>query len=175
MAVTDPALHDIETLYSDHHCWLQGWLRHRLGCTQQAADLAQDTFVKLLLKKAQTSRLSTPRVYLAHIAKGLVIDHWRRQALEREYLQALQLRSADATPSPELQSLIVETLLEIDAMLDKLPAKVRQAFLLAQIDGLTYREIGQALGVSERMVKKYMASAMLHCMLFKRQFDSAAT
>ena len=68
--------------------------------------------------------------------------------------------------------MIIETLLEIDAMLDKLPVKVRQAFLLAQIDGLTYQEIGKIIGVSERMVKKYMATAMMHCMLLKRQLQA---
>ncbi|MBV8624203.1 MAG: RNA polymerase subunit sigma, partial [Herbaspirillum sp.] len=35
----------IEALYCDHHSWLQGWLRRRLGNSEQAADLAQDTFL----------------------------------------------------------------------------------------------------------------------------------
>ena len=60
---------------------------------------------------------------------------------------------------------MVEALLRIDAMLDGLRDKVREAFLLAQLDGLGYREIGARLGVSERMVKKYMAQAMLACVL----------
>lgn len=49
-----------------------------------------------------------------------------------------------------------------------LPERVRRAFLLAQLDGLTYRQIGVELGVSERMVKKYMARAMLHCLNLER-------
>ncbi len=56
-------------------------------------------------------------------------------------------------------------MLRIDALLDQLPPRVREAFLLAQLDGLTYREIGTRLGVGERMVKKYMARAMAHCLL----------
>ena len=67
-------------------------------------------------------------------------------------------------PSPEAQALILETLTELDALLDRLPARVRQAFLLAQLEGLTYAVIAERLGVSERMVKKYMAQAMLHCL-----------
>ncbi|SDI93890.1 Sigma-70, region 4 [Pseudomonas delhiensis] len=35
-------------LYAGHHHWLLGWLYRRLECHQQAADLAQDTFVRLL-------------------------------------------------------------------------------------------------------------------------------
>ena len=41
----------LHTLYSDHHHWLTGWLRRRLGCPQNAADLAQDTFVKVLVSR----------------------------------------------------------------------------------------------------------------------------
>lgn len=69
--------------------------------------------------------------------------------------------------------MIVETLLEIDAMLNRLNPKARQAFLLAQIDGLTYREIATQLDVSERMVKKYMAAAMIHCLLLRRELNEA--
>jgi RNA polymerase sigma-70 factor (ECF subfamily) len=67
-------------------------------------------------------------------------------------------------PSPEQHIIILATLQEIDALLDQLPAKIRSAFLMSQLDGLTYIEIGQRLGVSDRMVKKYMARAMLHCL-----------
>ena len=62
-------------------------------------------------------------------------------------------------------ALVVELLCRIDAMLDQLSPNARQAFLLAQIDGLTYLQIARQLAVSERMVKKYMAQAMLQCVL----------
>ena len=60
---------------------------------------------------------------------------------------------------------MLEALVEIDAMLQRLPARAREAFLLAQLGGYTYAEIGQRLDVSERMVKKYMAQVMLQCLL----------
>ena len=69
--------------------------------------------------------------------------------------------------SPEERQIILDTLLAIDALLNTLPFKVRRAFLLSRLDGLSYREIAAELGVSERMVKKYMAQAMLHCLLLK--------
>lgn len=42
--------------------------------------------------------------------------------------------------------------------------KARQVFLLSQLEGLTYRQIAVEMKLSDRMVKKYMAQAMLHCM-----------
>ena len=68
-------------------------------------------------------------------------------------------------PSPEARAMALETLCRIDAMLGQLNPKARSAFLLSQLDGLGYREIGEQLGVSERMVKKYMSQAMLQCLL----------
>lgn len=43
-----PPSPDIALLYSDHHGWLVGWLRRRLGNPCDAADLDQDTFVRVL-------------------------------------------------------------------------------------------------------------------------------
>ena len=48
MSMADNPVPTIEVLYSDHHGWLQGWLRRKLGDSFVAADLAQDTFVSVI-------------------------------------------------------------------------------------------------------------------------------
>ena len=53
----------------------------------------------------------------------------------------------------------------MDALLDRLPEKVRTAFLLSQLEGLTYAAIAEHLVVSERTVKRYMARALEECIL----------
>ncbi|MBM7059461.1 sigma-70 family RNA polymerase sigma factor [Pseudomonas sp. UL073] len=165
MAVTAaPQQHALQQLYLDHHGWLHGWLWRRMGCTQSAADLAQDTFLRVLSKERDLSPVRDPRAYLSTIAHSLLVNHWRRLAIERAYLESLAQQATHYAPSPEERELIMATLLEIDAMLRRLPSKVRDAFLMAQLDGLTYAVIADKLGVSERMVKKYMAQAMLHCL-----------
>ena len=105
-----------------------------------------------------------PRAYLTTIAKGLLINHWRRSVIEKAYLNSIATYSDELMRSPEENAIIISTLQKIDNLLNELPSKVRQAFLMAQLDGLTYIEIGKRLGVSDRMVKKYMARAMLHCL-----------
>ncbi|MCS4292666.1 RNA polymerase sigma-70 factor (ECF subfamily) [Comamonas sp. BIGb0152] len=172
---TTAALPDIAALYVEHHGWLQGWLRRRLGDAHQAADLAQDTFVRLLSPAAShgdasaatppAAALRAPRAYLATVAKHVLVNHLRRQSLEQAYLQALAVLPEPEAISPERQLVILQALQEVDAMLDALPAKVRAVFILSQIDGLTYGEIAQALGVGLRSVKRYMAQAMAECIL----------
>ncbi|MDZ7855856.1 sigma-70 family RNA polymerase sigma factor [Sphaerotilus sp.] len=156
----------VQSLYSDHHGWLHSWLRRKLGCTHQAADLAHDTFVRLLAKREALALddLREPRAYLTTVARGLVFNHHRRQKLEQAWGETLSALPEAMAPSAETRAILLETLVEIARLLDTLKPKVREAFLLSQLDGLTYQQIGERLGVGERMVKKYMAQAMLCCL-----------
>lgn len=163
LAAPDP----ITSLYLNHHGWLQTWLRRRLGCAADAADLAQDAFMRLLLAPKQFNSMPETRGYLRTMANGLCIDLWRRRELEQAWLQTLACRPEAVEPSPEHRALIVETLLEISDMLSRLSQKAAAAFIMAQVDGLPYREIATQLGVSDRMVKKYIAQAMLQCALIE--------
>lgn len=149
------------TLYSDHHSWLQGWLIRRLGNAWDAADLAQDTFLRVLGRPAPGHE---PRALLTHIAKGLVVDRWRRQAVEQAYLQTVAQLPEALAPSPESRLLILETLYRLEAMLHALPALTRQAFLMSQLDGLTYGAIAEQLGVSLITVKRHMRTAFIACL-----------
>jgi RNA polymerase sigma-70 factor (ECF subfamily) len=152
----------IALLYSDHHGWLQGWLRRKLNCSQQAADLAQDTFVRLL-SKPEPQALREPRAYLTTVARGLMINHWRRQGLEQAYQEELAARPEATSPSPEERRLILETLEEIARLLDGLPPRVREIFLRSQLEGQTYPVIAEQLGISVNVVQKAMLRATAQC------------
>lgn len=156
--------HEVQTLYSNHHGWLQGWLRRKLGCPHNAADLAQDTFVRVLGKKEPVAA-AEPRAYLATIAHGLVVDFHRRRALERAYLETLAALPEPQSPSPEERAIVLEALSAIDAMLDGMKPAIRQAFILSQLEGLTYAQIAQRLQVTVRTVNNYMLKALEHCYL----------
>ncbi|NIE77944.1 sigma-70 family RNA polymerase sigma factor [Pantoea sp. Tr-811] len=165
MPPADPTLTlQVQTLYAEHNGWLQGWLLRKLGNTCDAADLAHDTFVRLLGRQAANGFGSEPRALLTHIAKGLLVDRWRRQDVERAYLEAIAHLPAPEVPSPETRWLILESLCRIDAMLREMPARVRQVFLLSQLDGLTYPQIADQLQVALITVKRDMRSAFLACL-----------
>lgn len=165
MSSAEQPLHQqIHTLYSEHHGWLQNWLQRKLGNRCDAADLAQDTFVRLLTRQVVRPLGSEPRALLTHIAKGLVIDRWRRQDLERAYLETIAHFPEAEVPSPETRVLILETLWRIEALLRELPTATREAFLLSQIEGLTYQQIATRLNISLITVKRYMRAAFVACL-----------
>jgi RNA polymerase sigma-70 factor (ECF subfamily) len=153
----------VGTLYRDHRNWLQGWLGGRVGCRETAADLTQDTFARLLQGR-DLEALREPRAFLTTVARGLAANWFRRQSLERAYLDYLTAVPEAVVPSLEDQALVREALQQIDAMLDGLPAAARQVFLLAQFEGLRYEAIAQRLQLSLSTVKRHMKRALLGCL-----------
>ncbi|MCS4234837.1 sigma-70 family RNA polymerase sigma factor [Stenotrophomonas sp. BIGb0135] len=151
------------TLYRDHRSWLHGWLSGRVGCRETAADLTQDTFIRLLQDR-DLAALREPRAFLTTVARGLAANWFRRQSLERAYLDQLAALPEGVVPSLEDQALVREALQQIDAMLDGLPVAARQVFLLAQFEGLRYEAIAQRLHLSLSTVKRHMKRALVGCL-----------
>jgi RNA polymerase sigma factor (sigma-70 family) len=173
MSISENLLHqETATLYRDHHSWLQSWLRRQLGNTWDAADIAQDTFMRVLTKPATTG-LREPRAYLTFIARHLMIDFFRRADLERAYLADLATLDEQCQPSPEERLSVLQSLQALDRMLDGLTLKTRTAWLLSRLDGLTHKEIAGQLRVSVPRVRQYLASAARHA--YMCQFDSEGT
>lgn len=152
----------IHTLYSDHHGWLHNWLRRKLGCSQRAADLAHDTFLRLLAREEAVA-IQEPRAFLTTVAQRVLSNHRRRECIERAYLDVLAQMPEALAPSPEDSAMLLETLVEIDRLLDGLPRPVKRAFLLAQLDGLSQAAIAAELGISVTTVKRYLVRAGVQC------------
>ena len=154
-----PSLH---ALYSDHHGWLQGWLRKKLGNAHDAADLAHDTFLRIMARE-QSIVLREPRAFLLTVAQGVMSNFLRRRKIEQAYLEALAALPEPTHPDPESCALVLEALLEIDRLLDGLPRRARQIFLMAQVDGMTQAAIAQELGLSLPTVRRDLVRAIAHC------------
>ncbi len=152
------------TLYAENHRWLQSWLLRRLGSHADAADLAQDTFVRTL-KSQQAAVIDEPRAFLCVVAKRVLCSFWRRNELERAYLEALASLPETVVPSEEDFALLREAVAVIDAMLNDLPSKVRHAFLLNRLDGMTHPQIAEQLGVSLATVERWIKQAVTQCYL----------
>ena len=161
-----PLNHAVHALYTEHHGWLFGWLRKKLGCPHNAADLSHDTFVRILTSRDALGGMREPRAFLTTTARHLIIDRARRRHLEDTYLRELALTvemMEQCQQSPEQILVTLEALEQIAFVLDGLALNARQAFLLYFLEGLRQSEIASRLGISERMVRKHLMNALLHC------------
>ncbi|WP_028633829.1 sigma-70 family RNA polymerase sigma factor [Pseudomonas parafulva] len=159
----------LPAFYREHRGWLENWLRRRMGNAWDAADLSQDTFLRVLASAQPLADIHEPRAYLLTVGKRLLSNFYQRRSLEQAYLDALAQLPEQHVPSPEQRWVLLETLQALDELLDGLKPAVRKAFLWSQLEGLGYAEIGVRLGVCERSVKRYMAQAYEHCLLAELQ------
>lgn len=124
-----------------------------------------------LLAKDQVPELHAPRTFLAKVAQSVLSNHYRRQKIERAYLEALAAMPELTVPSLETQAILLETLIALDAALEGLERPVREAFLWSQVDGLSHAEIAQRLDISVTTVKRYIAKAGAMCIMLDESLD----
>ncbi|WDY59181.1 sigma-70 family RNA polymerase sigma factor [Pseudomonas sp. PSKL.D1] len=154
----------VQQLYRSHHGWLQGWLYRRVHDRCDAADLSQDTFVKLLTH-TPPAELREPRAYLATIARRLLLNLYRRRSLERAYLEALATLPEDDAPGAEHHAAMLEALHAVDQVLARLPEKARRAFLLSQLEGYSQEQIALEMAVNVRTVQRWLLRAFEECIV----------
>lgn len=161
----DALQHQVQALYIDHHGWLYRWLRKKLGCGHNAADVAQDTFVRIISSRDALLGMREPRAFLTTTAKRLLVDRARRQLIEQAYMAELALlaESLPGYPSPEETLETLQALEQIGAALQDASDKARSAFVLHYLEGETHAAIADQLKVSTRMVQKYLVQCLLHC------------
>ena len=147
---------------------LIGFFRRRLHCPDTAKDLAQETFLRVLFSERQAPAQNR-RALAFFIAGNLAVDHVRKQAVRARYApemaEALDYPETIPClrPNAEQQAMAWQNLEQVSASLDELPEEQRSAFYLSAIEGLTYAQIGEALGVSERVIAKRIAHTLKHC------------
>ena len=144
------------------------YLASRLPSEEDARDIAQEAFLRLL-RLERTDLIRHPEAYLFRIASNLVHEHW------------LKSRPRDTGPGVDPEELTsettpTETLVEQEQAIDTLeralrllPDKQRIVVVLHRRDGLTYREIADALQISPDMVKKHLIKGLARCREYMRR------
>lgn len=143
---------------------LFGFIKRRVKCSQTAADLTQETLLRLHVLTHEQPVAHTEALAFT-IARNLTIDHQRQRQIRERYAdrQTDPEQLAGLQPSPEQQVIDGERLVQLQAALHELPVDCRNAFLLHGLEGLSYVQIGERLGISKSMVAKHLARAILHC------------
>lgn len=128
---------------------------------ETAADLVQDTYVRLL-RLGEAHVVEQPRALLHRIASNLAIDHLRK---EKSGIQAFDGMNAAMTvpsqaPSPERELLAKQRLRLCLKAIEQLPPRSREAFVLCRVYGYSYQEIAMRMGISESGVEKLLMRAL---------------
>jgi RNA polymerase sigma factor (sigma-70 family) len=145
----------------EHRAMLVAWLSRRVG-EDDAQDVAQEAFVRLIRYRAQPVEQLRPLMY--RIAINVIHDRGRRDStrqvfahvsLDQDFVGLPSLEPAHETRIEHEQELAL-----VRAAILQLPERCRQVYLLNRIDGLSYSQIAQHCGISVKAVEKHIGKAL---------------
>jgi len=148
-----------------YHDSLINFLRQRLRTPEDANDVAQEAYIRMM--QYQNSRqIRSPSSMLFRIAINVANDLGRseqaRRVSDQCSLDTVELVSD--TPSPEREISAQQDLVLLRTAIEELTPKCRQVFLLSRVRRMTYPEIAAHLGISVKMVEKHISRALAVCM-----------
>jgi RNA polymerase sigma factor (sigma-70 family) len=154
----------VEVLFREYRVPLLRYLTGLLPSSEDAAELLQETYVRLLRQEGLDRIEANARAYVFQIATNLVRDYFRQRKAYRldqhTDLEAHQLESELQVPESSVRW--DDTLARFKSALLELRPGARDAFLLHRFRDMTYPEIARTLGLGTRTVERYMAEAVSH-------------
>lgn len=139
---------------------LAAFVRRRVRDPDDADDILQDTWLRLLASEA-FAQAAEPEAYAFTTAANLVRDRWRARAPDTVPVDAVEVPCP--APSPADAALGRERLALLRAALAELPAAERRALVWHRVDGLSHLAIAARLGSTVPAVRGAIARALVHC------------
>ncbi len=159
---------NFESIYLSHKSELQIHLARIVDCPDIAAELVQECFM-IFSREAQKQIVEHPRGYLFRTARNLAYDYIKHRKVTEKHLNTNDptLIPNEETFSAEYLAIAEEKLSIFSNIVDGLPVRARDAFILNRVYGMTYAEVATQLNITESAVEKLLARALLHC---RKQF-----
>jgi RNA polymerase sigma factor (sigma-70 family) len=165
MMAPEPKPSMVGRLFAEHRTALQSFFLRRLRSKADAADLAQEVYVRML-RIRDPAAIRNPVGYLYTVAHNLVKENAvldRRQAngVDIDEISAQEQLAMLPTFDGDLDA--AQRVARLGVVLKQLRPKCRAEVELRFTHELSFREIALHLGVSPQMAKKYVAQALGHC------------
>lgn len=155
---------DIEQLFCRHRRELARSLYKIVRCEETAADLCQETYLRLI-NLAKHTAVAYPRALLHRTARNLAIDHLRKRQLHASYEAVDAVTDEVPSPMPSADDAIDarQRYLLLRRAVATLAPKCRTVFLLHKAEHLSYAQIAARLNISTSAVEKHMSKALALC------------
>ncbi len=154
----------VKEVISRYHGSLLSFLRQRLRISDDAPDVAQEAYIRMMQYEG-SREVQSPSSLLFRIAINVANDLGRseqvRHVSDQCDIDELEMDSGRATPEREVAA--AQDLNLLYQTIEQLPPKCRQAFLLSRVHGMTYPQIAQHCGISVKMVEKHISHALAIC------------
>lgn len=158
---TGDRAHLIGKLFREHNRALIKFLMYRLRSSEEAADVAQEAYARML-QLHSPGTVSFLRAFLFKTATNIAIDRLRSRKAETRRSEGQFLAGFSAALSTEKYICDAEELRLTTAYIEELPPQYREALLLSRFEPLSTPEIAKRMGVSERTVQHYIVESLIY-------------
>jgi len=161
---------DLQEIATLHYARLLRFLRGRGRSADEAADLAQDAFVRM--SSANIANIRDPGSFLFTTALNLLRDQ-ARSAQTRYEAHSVPAEEAQLVCEAPLAERVLDAeqqLAVLEGALQELSPKCRAVFVMFRFDEISQGAIADRCGISVSMVEKYIKQAMNHC---QKRLDEA--
>jgi RNA polymerase sigma-70 factor (ECF subfamily) len=161
------------TLVRRYKVGIYNFILRQVRAPSVAEDIAQDVFMRVVQKAAEFKHEARFSTWVFTIARNLCIDHQRKMSIRRHPSldhgsspsgtgRTLGERTADSRPAASVERLAIGTELsrKIAHAVEELPADQREVFLLREIGNISFKDIGEMIGVPESTAKSRMRYAL---------------
>lgn len=152
---------EFKLLFEQYYNPLCNFANSILYDSAKAEDAVQDVFVKMWQKKDKIGGLENPKSYLFQATKNKCIEYLRKlkldQKLSLENERRLEMSSSINSDDEAEKYVLKEKLFN---SIRQLPPKCRNVFTMSKINGLTYSEIAEELGISPKTVENQIGRAL---------------
>jgi RNA polymerase sigma-70 factor (ECF subfamily) len=154
----------VETLFREYRGPLFRYLAGLLPNAEDADELLQETYLRLLRQEGLDHVEANARAYVFQIATNLVRDFFRHRKAHRADQHATldNHHFERQLQEPEESIQWDDTLARLKTALLSLEPAVCQVFLLHRFSGMTYPQIARTLRIGTRTVERYMSVAVSH-------------
>jgi len=139
------------------------YFTRRAGDGDVAADVVQEAYARVLSLQDPGGQVREPRALLYQTGRNLLVTQAARQSAEARMLETLALVSPEMAPSTERHAIARQQLERLVTLIEAMPRKRRDAFVLVRIHGLSYADTASHMEISEIAVERHMTRALLDC------------
>jgi len=123
------------------------------GDKEAAEDLCQEAFIRYMGRNAGLPDLDQTKFWLIRVVKNLSLNYQKRKKRERAACGRLQRITPTVQAPRESEVIEEETRSDVQTALNQIPNNLRMPLVFREYAGLSYKEIGKVLGISENNVK----------------------
>lgn len=146
-------------LYAHYSEMIYARLLRLLKDTDIADEIIQDLFLKIWEKREQINTTQSFKSYLYTVAENLVYDHFRKVARDRKLQEKFRRITTELYTHTEEDLLSKESKEIIDKAIATLPPQRKAAFVLCKMEGKSYDEAAEIMGVSASTVSNHLVKA----------------